>query len=101
MSIENILDKKEDEIKLIHQVITHPAAFNIDLFGGYVGIRSHCDGYEVAWQEPGAGAIIDCHKNFNPDESMLAVIFFVEKRYEMQAGMDFESALMRANYYSD
>jgi hypothetical protein len=99
MSIENITDKKEDEIKLIYQVITHPAGFNIDMFGNYLGIRSHCDGYEVTWQEMMDGMVCEWNKEFSHDEAMDAVIFFVEKRYELQCGVDIESELMKESYY--
>lgn len=32
-----------DEILLIHSVITHPAGFNVDLFGDLVTAREHSE----------------------------------------------------------
>lgn len=95
MSVQGILDQKEAEIKLIYDVITHRAAFIIDLFGGMLMIRSHSDGYEVAWKEYLDGMECDFHRDFRYDETMDAVIFFVEKRFDYQLGIDFEEELMK------
>ena len=96
MSVQDILDKKDSEIAMIYQVITHPAGFILDLFGGLLTLRSHCDGYEVAWKEYLDGMECDFHRDFKHGEAMDAVLFFVEKRFDHQCGIDFENELMKA-----
>jgi len=91
----NIPDNKENEIEIITKIITHPAGFNIGLFGDLLTIRSHCDGYEVAWIDYADGTEIKSHKNFSPDCIKEAVKFFVEKRHKYQLGIDFETSLMQ------
>ena len=90
MSVQDILDKKEEEIKLLYQVITHPAAFIIDLFGGMLYLRSTCDDYEVGCD---AEKGYEWHRSFS--DALEAVTFFVEKRHERELGIDFESELMK------
>lgn len=96
MSIQDIIDKKDQEIEILHKVLILAPGYNIDLFGEMLYIRSHCDGYEVGWEAIEDGMQCNWHKEFAYDESMDAVIFFVEKRYELQLGIDFEQALMKA-----
>lgn len=98
MSVQDILDQKQEEIDLIYKVITHPAAFIIDLFGGLLSIRSHSDGYEVAWKEYIDDMECEFHRDFRHDETMDAVIFFVEKRFDHQCGIDFECELMKEKH---
>ncbi len=98
MSVQDILDTKEDEIKLIHQIITHRAGFIIDLFGGMITIRSHSDGFEVAWQTFDDSLVYDWHRDYAHHDSLEAVTFFVEKRHALQCGIDFEGELMKEKH---
>jgi hypothetical protein len=90
---------KEKEIDLIITVIGHPAGFDVDLFGGMICIRSHCDGYEVAWEEAQAvGGIFGkrlkkLYKDFTDLKE--AAAFFVDKRYELELGLDIEAELFK------
>ena len=77
---------RDEEIELIKKVIGHPAAFDIGLFT-LLTIRSHCDGYEVAWDEG------EEWKDFTDLQE--AVEFFVDKRYELELGLDIEAKLMK------
>lgn len=95
MSIQELYAKKDEEIELIHKVITHPAAFAIDMFGDLLTIRSHCDGYEVAWKEFLDGMECNFHRDFRHEESMEAATFFIEKRYQLECGIDIEFELMK------
>ena len=81
---------KDEEVDLIIRVICHPAGFDIGLFGGLISIRSHCDGYEVAWDEGKE------YKDFVTLQA--AAEFFVDKRYELQLGLDIEAELMKEQH---
>ena len=86
---------KQEEINIIMAVIEHPAGFDIDLFAGALCIRSHSEGYEVSWEEPSKHAM---HTNIpykDFAELKAAVTFFVDKRHELQLGIDFETELMK------
>lgn len=91
---------KEEEVDLIIKVLEHPACFAVDLFT-LLYIRSHCDGYEVSWEEDGVPiSNIKCkHKNFSSLKE--AAQFFIDKRYELEMGMDFEIAGMKAQLMKD
>ncbi len=97
MSVQDILDKQYEEFHPIFNLITHPAGFIVDLFGGMLYIRPHCDGYEVGWKTFENGMECDWHKQFVHDEAQEAVMFFISKRHELQLGVDFESELMKEN----
>lgn len=86
---------REEEIKLIKEVLKHPAGFNIGLFAA-LSIRSHSDGFEVAWDKAADGTD-EYNKDYYKDFISLqeAVEFFVDKRREMQLGLDIEAELMK------
>ena len=86
---------KDEEVDFIIKIIEHPARFDIGLFG-ILGIRSHSDGYEVSWEENGITIeSTNCaYKDFSSVKE--AAIFFVNKRYEYEVGLDFEVAGMKA-----
>lgn len=87
---------KEEEIDFIMKIIDHPAAFDIGLLG-LLSIRSHCDGYEVAWEEPYLiTKTRSCHENFI--DLREAATLFVNKRYEQELGLDIEARLMKENH---
>ncbi len=86
---------KEEEIELIKKVLSHPAGISLDIFG-LISIRSHSDGYEVAW-----GKHYEMDTNTGPYKDFIdlheAVEFFVNKRYELELGLDIELELMKKN----
>lgn len=79
---------KQEEIDFVVQVITHPAGFDLDLFGCFC-IRPTDQGvWCVAWVDPINPINIGTEKCFStPIE---AATFFVNKRYEDRIGIDFE-----------
>ena len=95
MSVQNILDKRNEEIKLVHQALTHPAGFILDLFGGMLYVRSTMFEYEVGWEEYNEAN--DSGKEFQKlfVDSLEAATFFVDKRHQNQLGVDFEAELMK------
>lgn len=95
-SIQDILNNKDEEIKMLLAVIDHPAGFLIDMFGGLLYIRSTYYEWEVGWKIYLESQEVDSHRLFTT--SLEAVIFFVEKRHELQCGIDFEEVLMRERY---
>ena len=91
---------KDEEVELIIKVLGHPACFAVDLFT-LLYIRSHSYGYEVSWEEDGV-PISDnkCkHKDFTNLKE--AAQFFIDKRYELEMGIDFEVAGMKAQLMKD
>ena len=80
---------KEEEVDLIVKVLLHPAGFNVSLFGDLIGIRSHSDGYEVSWIENNGLKYKDFAK------VVAAAEFFVDKRYELELGLDIEYDLLK------
>ena len=93
MSVQDILDKKDEEIKMVYQLIGHPAGFILDLFGEMLFIRSTYYEFEIGWEEVLDGLVLKNYKLFWDLQD--AATFFVEKRHEMQLGIDFEAELMR------
>ena len=84
---------KDEEVDFIMKIIDHPAGFDLDLFA-LLAIRSHCDGYEVSWEEPYLlTKTIMRHINFTDLKE--ASQFFVHKRYELELGFDIEERLMK------
>jgi len=77
---------KEEEVDLIIKIINHPAGFDVAIFG-LLTIRSHCDGYEVACEADAT------HKDFT--NLVDAAQFFVDKRHELELGLDIEAKLMK------
>jgi hypothetical protein len=93
---------KEQEIELVYQVITHPAGYILDLFGNMLYIRSYFvetgTEWEVTWEDIQEGSVVvDSFKQFL--DAREAATFFVEKRYEMQLGIDIESSLMKGELH--
>ena len=86
---------KEEEIALIKNIITHPAGFNLGLHM-LLTIRSHSDGFEVAWGKA-AKCIDEYDKNYYKDftDAQEAAEFFVNKRHELELGIDIEYKLMK------
>ena len=92
------MTSKEQEIELVYQVITHPAGYILDLFGNMLYIRSYFTEvgteYEVVWEEIlDGGTVVDSFKQFL--DAKEAATFFVEKRCDMQLGIDIEHSLMK------
>lgn len=96
------MSNKEKEIILIHQVITHPAGYILNLFGNMLNIRSYSTEFgtewEIAWEEVLDGSVIvDSFKQFR--DAMEAATFFVEKRFSMQLGIDIDASLMEGELH--
>ena len=92
------MTSKQQEIELVYQVITHPAGYILDLFGNMLYIRSYFTEvgteYEVVWEEIlDGGTVVDSFKQFL--DAKEAATFFVEKRCDMQLGIDIEHSLMK------
>lgn len=89
---------RNEEIDLIKKVLEHPAGFDLGLFVA-LKIRSHSDGYEVAWGKAADPQTLadEYDKNYYKDFTDLqeAVEFFVDKRRELQLGLDIEAELMK------
>lgn len=86
---------KKQEIELVHDIITHPAGFDMGN-SGILTIRQYeCPIWAVEY-ETGLypNKILDVREFSNP---MVAAIFFVEKRHQLQLGLDFEKELMKEN----
>lgn len=88
----------EQEIELVYQVITHPAGYLLDLFGNMLYIRSYFVGtyqeYEISWEEiVDGGTVMNSFKQFL--DAREASTYFVNKRHEMQLGMDIEHSLAK------
>jgi hypothetical protein len=75
-----------DEIFLVYTAITHPAGYNIDLFGGLIEIQGNDQGtIEVTWY---AGKNKYPFRSFtNP---LRAAAFFVWKRHQLKFGVDYD-----------
>jgi len=86
---------REEEIEFVKKIISHPAGFNLGLFAELT-IRSHSDGFEVAW-DGAADGTDEYNKDYYKDFTDLhkAAEFFVDKRREMQLGLDIEAELMK------
>ena len=80
----------KEEIALIIKVLTHPAGFNIDLFGGLLSINSTED--PCCWEVTGSVNGKEYWKSFSTVEE--AAMFFCEERRRRQLGIDLEKFLM-------
>lgn len=91
---------KAEEINLVKAVIDHPAGFDLDLFGGMLIIRSTGgpmndeETIEVEWDFMIEAKANVGTQSFPKTESLAAATFFVEKRHELQCGIDFEQIHM-------
>lgn len=81
----------QEEIDFVVSVLTHPAGYNLGLFGT-LGIRSTDQlTWEVEWE-----AIDNNHwKSF--DNPVDAATFFVKFRHQHEMGLDIEAELFRKN----
>jgi hypothetical protein len=80
---------KQDEIDLVHKLLLHPAGYDIDIEGQLWVRRYEHPRWAVEWDQMGLGC--DAVKGIEVkefDDPLLAAEFFVEKRYEMQLGLD-------------
>lgn len=85
----------EMEVAAVEAIITHPAGYDLDLFGGMLVIRSTGgpmndeETFEVEWglSETNVGC-----KSFPRDAAHEAATFFVNKRRALRLGLDFERA---------
>lgn len=89
----------EDEIVRLIEFLKHPAGFDVDM-GGVLCIRpitekTPPDFWEVSWEERKESNVVVHSKEFLSLRE--SAMFFVEKRHEMQAGLDFEAEYYKNN----
>jgi len=85
--------KKEDEINLLIDLLSHPAGFDVDL-AGVLCIRpvDECSPpvrWEVDWETDLSKPGDYQHQEF--EDLLSAAVFFVNKRHELEYGLDFEA----------
>jgi hypothetical protein len=80
---------KQQEIDLIHNLLLHPAGYDIDIEGQLWVRRYEHPMWAVEWEvwdkdssKLGGVKVVEF------DDPLLAAEFFVEKRYELQLGLD-------------
>lgn len=80
-----------EEIELIIKVITHPAGFIVDMFGGALSIHGteDPDCWEVSWE---VDESFCTWKSFATAQE--AAQFFCEQRRKREIGMDIEAELI-------
>jgi hypothetical protein len=94
-----------EEILLVQQVITHPAGFNLDVFGDCIAIQGNDQGtFEVTWTPVPDPAIptTSIRRGTRPvlpyrsfTNSLRAAAFFVWKRHKLEYGVDCEAKACR------
>lgn len=91
---------KEKEIELVYQIIIHPAAFDLDIAGILCVRRYEHPQWAVEWEsyynphsEPKSETEV---REF--DDPKEAAKFFVEKRHELEIGLDFDQKAMEGYY---
>ncbi len=88
---------REEEITAVKAVIAHPAGFDVSVFGDRIMIRTTGgpmndeETVEVEWKIPFVkGSKGHGSKSFPRVQLDEAVAFFVDKRHELQLGIDYE-----------
>jgi hypothetical protein len=79
---------KEQEIDLIHKLLLHPAGYNIDIDGKLLVREYEWPQWAVEWDDDDLNIHVAEFEN-----ALDAATFFVNKRHEMQLGLDFERKL--------
>jgi hypothetical protein len=84
---------REEEIQLVHNLLLHPAGFDIDI-AGLLWVRQYeWPRWAVEWEVHGH---TDLHvEEF--DSALDAATFFVNMRHERELGLDFEQMSMQVN----
>ena len=80
---------KEEEIQLVHNLLLHPAGFDIDIDGVLWVRRYEHPKWAVEWSPPSDTSKVEVQEF---DNALDAAIFFVNMRHERQMGLDFEIA---------
>ena len=80
---EALLARRDNEVKLIHDLILHPAGFSIESCGDLCIRRLEDPRWCVSWEPHSKTEIVF-------ENSLEAVEFFVDKRSELQLGLDFD-----------
>lgn len=85
---------RDQEIKLIYNLLRHPAGFDIDI-AGLLWVRQYeWPQWAVEWEHPSDNSKIELEE-FN--SALEAATFFVDKRHERELGLDFEQADRQTN----
>jgi hypothetical protein len=80
-----------EEVALVRAVIAHPAGFDLDFGGGLLFIRTtDQETIEVEWDVILGAKSHKDYKSFPVGQLDEAATFFVQKRHELQLGIDFE-----------
>lgn len=80
---------REEEVNLINLLLQHPAGYDIDIQGTLWVRRYEYPVWAVEWEVQDGSPFINVEvKEFN--STLEAAKFFVDKRYEMKMGLDFE-----------
>lgn len=80
---------RDQEIILVHNLLRHPAGFDIDI-AGLLWVRQYeWPQWAVEWTDPSDTSKVEVREF---DNVLSAAIFFVDKRYEMELGLDIEQA---------
>lgn len=84
---------KEEEIEIVYQAITHPAGFDVDIAGVLLVRQYEHPQWAVEWEnyDNSHNREISVKEFDDPKE---AARFFVEKRHEMEIGLDFDRKAM-------
>lgn len=80
----------DEEIALTYNILISPVGYVLNILEGELQIRPIYNlsdiGWEMSWHEIIDGYAVDTFKNFT--DPLMAATFFVEKRHELQIGMD-------------
>lgn len=87
---------KEDEIALVHLVITHPAGFDLDISGTLL-IRRYEHPEWAVEEEVEYGGNVGKYKIKEFKDALEAAKYFVERRHAKECGLDFEKIAMEEN----
>jgi hypothetical protein len=77
---------REEEIQLVHNLLLHPAGFDIDI-AGLLWVRQYeWPRWAVEWEISGTTKVEV--KEF--DDALEAATYFVNRRHEMKLGLDYD-----------
>lgn len=78
---------REEEVQLVHNLLEHPAGFDVDIAGILWVRRYEHPKWAVEWETSGKAADIHVEEF---DTSLEAAVYFVNKRHEMKLGLDYD-----------
>jgi hypothetical protein len=81
-------DKLRAEVDFVTSVLTHPAGFDLDIFGLLWVRPTDQATFEVEWEDLVDDKKVTGHESFT--DPQLAAQCFVQKRAEYRLGVDYE-----------